>query len=332
MIIYVQPTMYGDSALSHAIDRYMAAVERDLGWLVTKKSLDEYSSWRDIRTRIMIDDYEAILLVGANIDYAYESIWRGKFGPSLAPFYCDKEPFLVDGKVSLRVNYYKADRAVSILRGNKTQIINAFNKFSQRKVARYKNARIFIRCDPFECVKDKGHYNIPPEYNHKHCNCCGQSELDIALTESLAILVARGHGSTTAVRPGKDSVLSYSQLEAAKVQILLITGCFTEGWRIAGGAFFGQLVLTNPYLHFYLGGGGGIPCGNITGSVLPRMSRGKTFVDAFIGLDINSFFVPYGDPSFYLSEEGVPPTLPPQKSYINCISNPSGAKIYLKKY
>lgn len=330
MMIYIQPSIYGDSALSHAVNAYMVAIEHDLGWLVNKSRLDEYDDWRSIRERLMSDDYEGILLVGDNINYPFSSIHNNQFGPALAPFYSDKEPFLVDGKVAIRANYYKADRAVSILRGDKTRIINAFNKFCQRKVARYKNVRIFSDCDK-RCTKE--HYNIPLEYNYKYCKCGSQNELDTILTESLALLVARGHGNTTCVYPGKDSVVGTGQLKAVKAQILVITGCFTDGWRITGGAFLGQLVLTNPNLHFYLGGGGGIPCTNITSSVLPQMLRGRTFVDAFIGLNIDTFFVPYGDLGFYLSEdEPSPPPPPPAKSYIECTSTPGGAKIWVKKY
>ena len=95
MIIYVQPSFYGDSTLSHAIDNYATAVEHKLGWVVTKKSLDEYNNWRGIRTRIMSDDPAVALFAGDKIDYPYFSNMPSHyFTPSLTPFYSDKEPYL----------------------------------------------------------------------------------------------------------------------------------------------------------------------------------------------------------------------------------------------
>ena len=329
MIIYVQPSFYGDSTLSHAIDKYATEVEHNLGWVVTKKSLDEYTNWRSIRTRIMNDDPTVVLLAGDKIDYPTFGDTAGSnyFTPSLAPFYSDKEPYLVDEKVAIRVNYYKVDRAVSILQADKQSLVQAFNKFKQIKVGEYKNVRIFNDCGE-RCTKE--HYSVPAKYNYNYCECCDQVAIDTALTEELTLLGGRGHGSpqNSACGKGYDGIHVLT-LKDVKLLMLFISGCNTNSWIKGMDWWFGHLVVTNPYLQFFLGGGYGVPCGNISGVVLPRMLSGKTYPEAVIGVTIDQFHTAYGNPAFCLSD-GEPS--PPTKSYIDCSTDPNGAGIWLKKH
>ena len=337
MIIYVQPSFYGDSTLSHAIDKYATAVEHKLGWVVTKKSLDEYNNWRGIRTRIMNDDPDVALFAGDKIDYPTFGDTPGSkyFTPSLTPFYSDKEPYLADEKVTVRVNYYKVDRAVSILQADKHSLVQAFNKFKQINAGGYKNVRIFLGCSE-KCTKE--HYSVPTSYNYNCCKCCDQVAIDAALAEDLALLGGVGHGTPQHSSCGKGyDGIHVLALKEVKLLMLFISGCNTNSWIKGMDWWFGHLVVTNPYLQFYLGGGYGVPCGNITGEVLSRMLNGKTYAEAIRGVTIDQFFTAYGNPAFCLSGEGVPPYEPPPyepptKTYIEAESTPSNAKIWLKKH
>ena len=338
MVIYVQPSMYEDSTLSHAIGNYATAVEHDLGWDVNKRRLDEYINWRSIRIRIMNDDPNVVLLAGDKIDYPYFSaIPADYFNPLLPPFYSDKEPSLADGKVAIRVNYYKVDRAVSILQADRSSLVHAFNKFKQIKVERYKNVCIFDGCDVKHCLPE--HYSFPTEYNYNFCKCCSNATVDTALKGDLTLLGGRGHGNPGMSACCKGS-FSVPKLMNAKLLMLFVTGCNTNSWIKGSERWFGHLVVTNPYLQFFLGGGYGIPCGNITGRVLSQMLNGKTYAEAVMGVTIDQFFTAYGNPAFHLSEEFAgefPPVTPPpqpplpKKRYVEFKSIPQGAEIWLKK-
>lgn len=346
MMIYVQPSIYEDSALSHAIANYATAVGNDLGWVVKKSKLDKYDNWRSTRTQIMRDDYNVILLVGADIDYPYFAK-SSYFSPSLVPFYCDREPYLVDGGVTVWVNHYKADRAVSILRADKQSLIRAFTKFKQINIGeKYKKVHVF-GYDVGPCPRE--HYSIPTKYNYNYCNGCDQAAIDEALAEEMTLLVGDGHGNPVCCVCGKPGSLRASVLRNVKVSILCISGCNTNGWvtdvtDTRMGRFLVHLVVDNPYLHFYLGAGYGTPCGNISGRVLSQMLNGKNYAEAIMGVTIDQCFTAYGNPAFHLSDEGAPtvppttpapptePQLPPAKTHIEFKSIPQGAEISLKKH
>lgn len=334
MMIYVQPSMYEDSTLSHAIDTYMVAVEQDLGWVVKKSRLDDFNDWRNVRAKLISDDYDGVLLVGQDIDYPCATYTEHMFAPTLAPFMCDEKPEM-HGKKVISYNYCTVRRGVCILRGDEQELANIFKKFSQRHIKRYKNVSIFAKDMPGECTDEQ--YSIPQSYNFQHCINGSRSDFGKASKLQLTLLGLSGHAGPKRIDAA--GMVYLRDLYNVEMRILLITGCWVGGWFIHPSMqkeYFGKLVFINPHLHLVLAGGTGAVCSVVHKKAIPEILRGKTFVEAFKGKRVDHIFTPYGDPAFHLSEEfadGLPPVTPPppKKSVITFKSEPSGAELRLTK-
>lgn len=337
--VYVSPTIYNDTGLAIAIDKYGKAVNQELGWSVHKEKLDEYKDWKKVRVRVMSDDYPVCIFVG-DLNYPLHG--------ELIPFTSDVEPRLKNGGVIIDTFRYNVDRAVTMVYGPVDQIRDAFLKFSNREVGGYKRVRFFggIR---FLGSSDP----IPLEYDSKVFADGQESDWEEALSGNLSLLSLQGHGCEYSINVSANFTAYPRTVKNKHIRILLASACkttrrypFPRKWEVNGSTtqlpdVWTDMVVQNPYLHLVFTGGYGDTPSEFDKAVIGGLLRGGTYAEVAMNKKIDMFYSMYGDPTFHLrpgSQEAPPSVSPPvtppplKKTYIEFRSSPQGAEIWIKKH
>ena len=335
MLIFISPQYSNNFLIKWAINRYIDAVEEDIGWNTkTIKITSEMNDFRKI-DQVIESYYEnytikACIMVGEDIDIALGADCDYNEQPSTVPWYTtggENAYEIVEAGINLRP--YQTDICISLIYPTSEQcylrktlqIVKVFNKFSKNRDVSYNGNILFYEASDF-CM-DKEH--ILNQYgNLTYKKDPNLSHIIQSFKNSYSIYYTHGHSNPSRTKINATSKDKYHKnfyaryLDFIDTPIYMAGGCYVGGWwsdypdnnhldpsidRLLYPHYSSRIFTAKKIRVMVLGypfQGGYSYSVSFVENAIPDLINGSTIAESMIG-DICSSVTIYGDPTFHFT-------------------------------
>ena len=329
MLIFISPQYKDDLEIITAINSYISAVSNDIGWNVKIINIDQDSNNyqkidQTIENYYDFYDIKACIMVGEDTDTALGGLNNYMKKPSVVPWFTTGGDESYDlSEQGIICQPYTIDICISLIyptaaldyQTKKSQIIDAFNKFSVKRNNVNDDILVFESSD-INYYSKEIYQSLENYQNLYYRQDPSDEEIKKSFDETYLMYLVHGHSnpSGTDVNAGEDGWFSADCLDKLDTPFFGADGCYVSGWwsdqpesdnlcSSIDCLWYGSKIFTSENIVVMALGllsqnGFSYPVSFIENAI-PGLFEGKTLSESMIGQTCLGENIIIGDPTFH---------------------------------
>ena len=331
MLIFVSPQYAYDIEIRTAIESYISAVKKDIGWntrmiSLTQKNNEYQKIDQTIERYYRLYKIKACIMVGEDTDTAFggDSDYMEK--PSIVPWYTiggvDAYEVSEQGIVS---RPYEMDICISLMypthdldyQTKKSHIIAAFNKFSNQRHVGFDGDILVFESSDINTNSEEMYKGLDEYGKLRYREDPTESEIIESLDKSYLMYYVHGHSNPagTDVNAGEDGWFSADNVDELDTPFFGADGCYVGGWwsdksdnnvldSSIDCSWYGSKIFTSKSVQVMVLGllsqNGFSYSVSFIENAVPDLLDGATLAESMIGHTyVGDNVLVYGDPTFH---------------------------------
>jgi len=332
MLIFLSPQYANDTELHTALTTYITSVHNDLQWNTTLITITPENNTYQTIDSIIEENYKqhplkACIMVGEDLDTppsgGHDTIQR----PSTVPWYTiGGETRYEKTNQTIIAKPYHMDVCIALLyptstlpyETKKTQLIDAFTKFTQRYHP-YSDKITILESSEFTSTSKQLYQHLETYGDLTYLTDPTDTDLQATLKNASSLYLVHGHSNPSGTRLNANHTLWFSAqtVDAVNAPLFAADGCYVNGWwsdqpkttsldPSNNQSWYGSKIFTSPTVNVMILGllsqtGYPYPVSFIE-NAMPSLLHGATLADSMVGHTyIGDNVIIYGDPTFHFT-------------------------------
>ena len=333
MLIFLSPQYNQDIEIITAITGYIKAIKQDSDWDAIIIKISEENNDYQIIDQIIEENYQnhkikACLMVGEDIDtpLAGDSDYMEK--PSIVPWFTTggnetyeiteqgiiSKPYRMDICISLLYPTHEQDYL-----SKKTQIINAFEKFSTQRDHRLSQDISVFESKDLNTNSKEIYQQIGKQTDLKYMENPGQKDMNLITGKYHSMLFIHGHSNPSGTYINGDQRIWFSadDLDSIETPFFGADGCYVSGWwsdkkdnnhldTSIYSSWYGSKIFSSKHIHVMalglLSQNGYSNNISFIENIIPKIIDGENLAESMIGSYLTGDFIIVGDPTFNFNQ------------------------------